>query len=201
MKAFFTICFIILFGALGIAQSVRTENTASLNPAGCPTLYPTQYFYLCDAITVTITPVIHTIGSASIIYTWAVPPFSNILGGTNQMELVTYNGGVYTVTASNSSTGCSDVMTYSVLVCNGIEENNTAGALVSVFPNPCITTIEVQLNASVTVLLFNSAGTLLVSKLYKPGKNMLDLSSFASGIYYLRISNATHSKAFKLIKE
>jgi len=202
MRHFYIAFFLCLLSLRGFSQTLRSENTATLVPTGCPTLYPTQAFTLCNDPTTTITPVIHTIGSAPISFSWSLPAFHNIEGSDTNMQLVTYAGGVFTLTAQNATIPAAPQMTYTVVICDdvGIEELSATTPLISIYPNPVAIDdkLNISLRSDANVLIYNSTGALLLTRSCGTGLNQFDMSAFSTGLYYVHISSNKGSGTFKV---
>jgi len=63
---------------------------------------------------------------------------------------------------------------------------------VVIYPNPATNFINIELEADNHVEIFNSYGALVQQQDVKLGKNRVDLKSYATGIYLVRIGNKTY---------
>ncbi len=116
--------------------------------------------------------------------------------------------GLYKITLKDSNDCISyrTIFISNTVGVNSVEENNW----VNIFPNPSndgVFNIEMTNinNSNYQLRLYNSIGELLIDKTIKPTINQtetINLSSYASGIYYLQVQNEDgEAKVFKLIFE
>lgn len=81
-----------------------------------------------------------------------------------------------------------------------LEEQNTESSI-TIFPNPAATTCTVSLpqGGNYRVELYTISGQLL--KRGAPGESTLDLSDVHAGMYWVSITNDTHVRTLKLMKQ
>lgn len=115
-------------------------------------------------------------------------------------------GQVDYVQASSSSGAMSQGVQqpYEFFQIIGVEELNDE-MNISAFPNPTNEFVQIQLVGNYSNLqlhLFDAIGNLVQSTNMNAFQTTLDLSSFANGVYYLRVLNAEGKqlKTIKLIK-
>lgn len=71
-----------------------------------------------------------------------------------------------------------------------------------VYPNPTQDVITVKSDNTITAIqLYDAQGRLLLTKMTKENLQTIDLSEYASGIYYLNVSTITGKKTQKIIKK
>ncbi len=86
---------------------------------------------------------------------------------------------------------------------NFINDNSTT---IEFYPNPVIDLLNVEWNSELQlteIMVFDNNGKLLQLKKVYEGtiREVFDLSSYASGIYYIRVFDVTQqSKSYKIIK-
>jgi hypothetical protein len=73
-------------------------------------------------------------------------------------------------------------------------------------PNPTTGTINIELQQeklqqSYTIEIYNMQGRLVLQKQFREQKTQLDISSFAKGIYLVRLSNNDKTEMIKVVKE
>jgi hypothetical protein len=74
---------------------------------------------------------------------------------------------------------------------NGIENLNSSGDFVTVYPNPTVNELNIQNNStqSVQFSLYNSLGVENIAKTLFNKNSVLEVSAFSSGIYFYKIFN------------
>jgi hypothetical protein len=84
-----------------------------------------------------------------------------------------------------------DTIAFTVTTVLGIESNHLS-PVYSLFPNPASTSVNLSNpeNKTVTMEMFNSVGTLVLSKNATSTISSLDISDLAPGIYFYRITDA-----------
>lgn len=83
----------------------------------------------------------------------------------------------------------------------GVDENNTDRSIV-VYPNPTNHSISIKADSAIkAVQLYDVQGRILMTHLGEQTVENFDLSSYASGIYYLRVATEKGMKTEKIIKE
>lgn len=136
-------------------------------------------------------------------YTWNASPstWTNSAGGSSfSASQVATN--IYSVTVSSFNNPCSVQHTYTVnsSPCTEISETSSKREI-SIYPNPSsgIFTIEGATNLEISV--YNSLGQFVLSKNLLPGKQTIDLSGQASGIYFMTFKTNGISKVVRLVKQ
>jgi hypothetical protein len=103
---------------------------------------------------------------------------------------------------TNSTTGCSNTATTAIVVslCTGIEESGNTQS-VSIYPNPNngVFTVELEVAASITITDVTGSHV-LVSETLAAGTHSLDLSSEASGVYFVKLTDAAKQIILRLVK-
>ncbi len=184
-------------------------STAPAQPStikGLDTVYPGET-YLSYAVTVV----------AGDTYNWTVPADVNIVSGQGTYKLIVNWGttsGVISVTAVNGC-GVSTPRQLSVSASGvsfaGYDPKKAllSGGYLRVYPNPVTSMATIQFNAATInkyeAQVINSLGQSIMSKsgVTIPGLNTLtlDMSKFASTIYYVRLIDKEHGvRIIKLVK-
>jgi hypothetical protein len=110
---------------------------------------------------------------------------------------------VYTYTDANA---CSDSaqINFNVNCVLGINALNKANIVLNALPNPTTGVVSIEiLNANfdkANIQLLGMNGQLLETLVYT-GKTNIDLSKYASGIYYFNVYNDQMNKTIKVVKE
>lgn len=201
IRSFISAILLLLLHGTAFSQEGRTAGTTTLNPTNCPTLYPQPAYDLCAASPATIQPVVNAPASATIVYQWNVPAGAAVSGGYNQRELVTASGGVYSVTASNASTGCSYFATYTVNACPvGLHETALNDGTF-LFPNPCLNELHLQLKEDAEYELVDLSGLKVLSGYCEKGSRTVDLHALKPGCYLLQLRFAEGRQTWRMLKQ
>jgi hypothetical protein len=86
-------------------------------------------------------------------------------------------------------------MLKSVLESTDIPERENK--LLTIYPNPIVDILNIELNNNSEITIFNTMGQLLIQKQLNAGTNVLNLSSLNKGLFFVKIGD----KTIKLIKE
>jgi hypothetical protein len=157
-------------------------------------------------------------------------PFTALCAGTPAALTGTPAGGTYSVVSGNAAAlsgntfnapstgtykiaysytdanGCSDSaqINFNVNCVLGINALNKANIVLNALPNPTTGIVSIEiLNANfdkASIQLLGMNGQLLERLIYT-GKTSIDLSKYASGIYYINVSNDQIHKTIKVVKE
>lgn len=92
--------------------------------------------------------------------------------------------------------GCEDVVTST----NSATTNPVDLQFINAYPNPSNGLFFVELKKDAQVLICNMKGEVIVHQQLVAGKQEIDLSSYAKGIYLLKIIEQTYHQSLKLIK-
>ncbi|WP_179375658.1 T9SS type A sorting domain-containing protein [Winogradskyella wichelsiae] len=123
----------------------------------------------------------------------------------------TYGSGSYSLTDENGNTiisggefGSSESVTFRIEDPLSINEFNLNN-LISLYPNPTTNILNVDLtnlNEDVDYQIFNTLGqSIQKGNLDSNNSNVLNLSSYQSGMYFIKLSTASGSMTQKLIKK
>ncbi|MCR4964417.1 MAG: T9SS type A sorting domain-containing protein [Bacteroidales bacterium] len=80
---------------------------------------------------------------------------------------------------------------------DGIEDFSKV--LFEIFPNPASDNITVSTEEEATMTIFDQTGRTFAQQHLVMGNNVIDVSSYAAGIYYVRITTEKGSAVRKLI--
>ena len=182
-----------------------TYYVAVTNSAAC-TAFDTIHIGLSPVPSVSLGPdiVICHGDSASIGTTIPGDTYLWSTAATTPAIWVTDTGN-YSVIITNSY-GCSGTDTIHVsysLLCGDAVANFTNGNTISIYPNPASESITIQsngINKIHRITLYNELGTKVYDKASgkSQGSNQIDISTFAAGIYMIRIENNTGIAVQKL---
>lgn len=137
-------------------------------------------------------------------------PLNGVYSGTG-MTGATFNpviagDGNFTITYSYIDTnGCSNIDSTMIVVdlCNGIIYNKS-NHLISVYPNPANNNIIIEnnsINNNVRVSIYNIQGNLLHKEILINKKTVININTFAKGMYFIKAESNACIKVTKFIKE
>jgi PKD repeat protein len=128
---------------------------------------------------------------------------NSIAGATDSIYVITNFGATYSVKVTDSTSGCSSTSTNFV----GINEETLIGIRFSVFPNPttsnCNLIILTDEQADVIYEITDISGKLLFKKTlskFNRIEQMIDLSAYETGVYFLNIKNSKGAVTKKIVK-
>lgn len=144
----------------------------------------------CPNGTVNISPIItHSITTLS--YLWE-SPLGAITTGTSSNTLNTNLAGAYTVTVTDTLSGCRFSSEILVYACVGLIENKLIA--IEIFPNPVSDFLELKINngheqnGSLTII--NTIGQVVKQEdINSRDKIVLDIQDFSNGVYSLQLAN------------
>lgn len=111
---------------------------------------------------------------------------SPVAGGNNPYLPVSDTSGLYAVTVTDTTCGCSDSVLYNITGHLGIGSTFANSNKIRIYPNPTLDKIFVDAPMPVNLSLYDLTGRLLQQS---KGKNELNISDFADGVYLLRIED------------
>jgi len=132
-----------------------------------------------------------------------LPSFSRndcIPGETGQSFLATSNGNYGVIVTQN---GCIDTSNCVNIIITGVDEFNDDN-VVSVYPNPTSDQLNVVLNDfqfESTITIINNLGQVVYQSIPTKKNTVIQLDSFANGIYTLTIGIGNKVVVKKIIKE
>jgi hypothetical protein len=127
-------------------------------------------------------------GAGFVTYHWST--------GSNVQTITVSNQGWYYVTVTNEY-GCIGKDKIFVMYIIGIEE--TTGDEINIYPNPArdVLIISSGKNLLSRFELFNSLGKLIKTDTINSNKIYLSTSSYAEGMYYIRVTTPRGSMVVK----
>jgi hypothetical protein len=213
-------------GFSSTAQEPIITNTSALNfgnysvtisnPSGCSSTVITNVIvYSAPEASVTnngplcIDEELVFVASGGTTYAWQGP--NGFTAGVDSPVLphaqITAQG-TYTVTLTGSE-GCETILTSEVLI-NGCYANidNHAGSFAIIYPNPSYNELWLELKETISEEIhtefFDVYGTQLFQKTFAASMDnryYIDVSTFATGTYFMVVSSNDVSKRFKIIKQ
>jgi surface protein len=165
--------------------SSGTYYDTLMNVNGCDSLLTLNLTINNLNASVTQTGSTLTANATGAAYQWlSCPSYSPILGETNQIFTATANGDYAVEIIQN---GCTDTSAcYTVI---GIGMDEVERTLFSVYPNPVKGKLYIQSSlafANKKKELYNSLGQLLFTTNPDSYREIIDMTAYAKGIYYLK---------------
>jgi hypothetical protein len=112
---------------------------------------------------------------------------------------------VYSVVGTNTATGCytSQSCTITVSLCTELSSNSEELNDLMVMPNPNSGEFVVELSKGLikNVTVYDLMGRQILQKVSDNDKVFIDITSFASGIYYVKVQSETNFKVIKVVKQ
>lgn len=154
--------------------------------------------YMCRGMTTTLT------AFGALNYSWSPV----VLSQSDSLAFVSPTvHTVYSVWGADAN-GCTGTATVQVKVItdcwNAIEENSASGVRVLVYPNPGAGKYFLNnlINSIYEYQLCDFSGKLIRAGSEEGlGLSVIDIETYAQGIYFLRITSGERSKSIKLVKE
>jgi len=109
---------------------------------------------------------------------------------------------IYTVTGSDTN-GCltSAFITQNVDACTGLSNQSGVEVNMSVYPNPSNGEFSIDSYQDSEITIVNALGQFILHKNLEQGKNKLDLTNYATGVYFIQFKGIHSNESIKLIKE
>lgn len=145
--------------------------------------------------------------SASVSVSGGAAPFTyEWQNGNTTTGIGNLSAGAYTITVTDAA-GCSASSNISVALVSGILSNGIDG--IQVYPNPVTNQAYVQYTTAtshlLTVSIYNVEGKQLHNETWLTTKgtntHVLNLSSYAAGVYLVKLTAADKSVFVKLVKQ
>ena len=109
----------------------------------------------------------------------------------------------YTVTGTNTLTGCMNTTTITITVnlCAGMEQFTNDENYFKLYPNPNSGEFFVEVNQSTDFKVFNALGQVVMAKSLFEGKNEINFSAVAKGVYFVQLKTANKIKTIRIIRD
>lgn len=117
------------------------------------------------------------------------------------------NPGTFTPMYSytNSTTGCSNTATTTVIVanCTGLNNNGTNNGLVTIYPNPTngIFVLSTSSTSNKSIEITDVTGKVVLNQTSSDEKIQINMNEKANGVYYLKLISDKTTLVFKVIKQ
>ncbi len=124
-------------------------------------------------------------------------------GGTNPVAVFLPTvATTYTVWGGGPN-NCFGTTTVSVVMdpCVGIQELGVQSSELGVYPNPNNGNFIIETPSETQIILYNTLGSVILTKKITSGKTAIDMSSFSNGVYYLKSLSGDKNTVVKIVKE
>jgi hypothetical protein len=190
--------------ALTVGTSTYTSNgtytNVLMNSLGCDSVLTTNLSF-DPAIDVSTSTTAETISANALAanYQWInCDNNSSISSATNKTFTPLSNGNYAVIITINNCSDTSACVTISSTGLNKFFNSNR----ISIYPNPFTGKLIIESTLkSGTIILSNAIGQQLLLKQITNQREVLDVSNYANGIYFIKISNADGSYTQKVMKE
>ncbi|MBI4947449.1 MAG: C10 family peptidase [Bacteroidetes bacterium] len=170
--------------------------------AGCDSIVSTNLTVNAAVDTATsMSGTILTANAAGATYQWIDCNNANapIAGATNQTYTATASSNYAVIVTQNS---CSDTSSCVLVNVTSAKEIISAKS-VSVYPNPSNGQfkIELELNSKAQIVICNTLGETIYKVQAQQGKQEVNISDFAKGIYMLKVFNNEQQQYVRIVKQ
>lgn len=140
-------------------------------------------------------------GTGAITYQWSSP--TSLTYG-NPALVSPNTSATYTLVGTDAN-GCQGTSTYQLNVteCVGLKDVSTTASGIKLYPNPSKGEfiIEIQDKMVHAIEVSDLSGRRLYSTSSNQDKISVDLSSFANGVYYVKVSSDKQQEVIKIVKQ
>jgi hypothetical protein len=167
------------------------------NAAGCDSIVNLQI--AIDTLNVTITINGLTISTPNVgTYQWIACDNNTPIPGATSLNFVPTAGGSYAVIVSAGA--CVDTSICLTMWLTGTGNTIMTGHS-SVYPNPNQGIFDIELKEDGELTIMNDIGEIVLQKEASKGRQTIDISTSAKGIYFMRIKGRNETETLKLLKE
>jgi hypothetical protein len=140
-------------------------------------------------------------GNGAVTYQWVSTNPAMVLQGSPAVTTLN-SSATFTLTGTDAN-GCQNtqVLSITVEVCAGM--NEMAGNAFNLYPNPNSGQFTIELNAAgaAKITVSDVAGRVVASEEGDTQTRQLDISTFAAGVYYVKVQTSEHASVVKVIKQ
>lgn len=166
--------------------------SVTVNPLPVVNVQPSTSVTICNGESASFTV------SGGNTYTW------NPGGSTSNVFSVTPSGASFYSVDVTDSKGCQNSALITLLVnsCTGIKENASNANFVNVYPNPSTGSFMIDVyNNNAMVIVYNLLGDVICSEKLQSGKQALNLSEQAKGVYLMNVIVGEKHQTVRLVIE
>ncbi len=177
------------------ATTTTYTLTGEVDSTGCQATDMVDVTVVVPDISITATGTTLISNQSSASYQWLdCPAMTPIAGAVTQIFTPTADGSYAVIV---TVLGCSDTSACQA-VFSGIDNISGSTDLV-IYPNPTDGLLQIALDASYNYELINLVGEVIFSG-EASGKKELDLSTIASGTYFIKVSVGKEVKTMKVVR-
>lgn len=141
-------------------------------------------------------------GTGALTYQWMTSSNSVLFG--DQLIIFPLTSSTYTLIGTDAN-GCEgvDYISFGVEECTGINEINAGMVNVDAWPNPTTGMLNIR-HRGISTISFDVTditGRLILSKTSESDNTLLDLTSIANGVYYLKAHGDNFVDVIKIVKQ
>lgn len=170
---------------IGVVQ-VSVNPAPPVSVSNAPTL-------LCNGDQITLT------GQGALSYQWLLSSTAMLVG--NPIAVSPNTSATYTLIGTDSK-GCEGKTTLSFAVdaCTGLNKiSKTDG--VKIYPNPATGIFTIESGSDIQVIeITDLSGRIITARAGTSEKMNVNISEFANGIYYVKVTTANSQQVIKVIK-
>lgn len=167
----------------------QASGSVSITVLPTPTLASSGNYSICAGASTVL------VASGGTGYSWNT-------GATTSSIVVWPNVTTgYTVTGTNTLSGCNAIQTTSVIVfkCTGIQSYEAAG-VARYFPNPFTNRLEIELDSPAEIFIYDLYGKCVYQAVLQKGINALSLGALSPGLYISQARTASGTYTARLLK-
>ncbi len=167
------------------------------NAVGCDSVVNLQI--AIDTLNATITINGLSISTPNVgTYQWIDCNTNTAIPGATSLNFIPTASGSYAVVVSTAT--CVDTSVCLTMWLTGTNNVNLNGNS-SIYPNPNQGVFDIEMIEDAAFTIMNDVGEIILQKMASKGKQTIDISAYAKGIYFLKIEEKNKTDMLKLLKE
>lgn len=189
-------------GVTSSAQAFHIKMNDCYLPFSPTNITPVSNQTICANNTTTL------MASSTGTINWYSSPTSTVTLGTGTNYVTpTLTAGSYTYYAEAKTCGPSATRTAITLLvspCTGISNLTSINTSIKIYPNPSTGIFHLSNpgGEKLEIKILNALGQQVLNKVIYENENLIDISNFSNGVYFIRIKNhSDETNTIKLIKE